>query len=112
MYEVWLMLNIFWEILRPVLPVLLVVLVIWLGLMLRAGSGKTTNWTGGLSRSLLVGVVVAVLAFFVLPGALKSDLSEMGYWADWLTLIGLSAGAGAVVAALLWPIFAARRTAR
>jgi hypothetical protein len=36
----------------------------------------------------------------------------MGYWADWLTLVGLSVAAGALVAAVLWPILAARRAVR
>ena len=112
MYEIWLMLNIAWEILLPIMPVVVVLLLVWVGLMARATFGGAANWAGGLGRALLIGVVVAVVAFFVIPGALKSNLSEMGNWAAWLTLVGLSMAAGALVAAVLWPILAARRAVR
>ena len=111
MYEIWLMLNILWELLLPIMPLVLILFVIWAGLMMRAGLSPVVNWSRGLGQSLMVGVVAGVVAFFGLPAALKSGLSEMGYWADWLTLCGLALGACALVAVLLWPIMAARRPA-
>ncbi len=67
MYEIWLMLNIAWEILLPIMPVVVVLLLVWVGLMARATFGGAANWAGGLGRALLIGVVVAVVAFFVIP---------------------------------------------
>jgi hypothetical protein len=111
MYEIWLMMNIAWELLLPAMPVVVALILAWVALMLRARFSGAASWGGGLGRALLIGLVVAVVAFFTVPGALKSSLSEMGYWADWLTLLGLSVAAGAVVAVLLWPILSVRRQA-
>lgn len=111
MYEIWLMINIVWELLLPAMPGLVVLLLAWVALMARARFSGAANWGGGLGRALLIGLVVAVVAFITVPGSVKSGLSEMGYWADWLTLLALSLAAGAVVAVLLWPILAVRRQA-
>lgn len=111
MYEIWLMMNIVWELMLPAMPVLVVLLLAWVALMARARFSGGVSWRGGLGRAMLIGLVVAVVAFFTVPASLKSGLSEMGYWADWVTLLGLSGAAGAIVTVLLWPILSVRRPA-
>ncbi len=111
MYEIWLMMNIVWELMLPAMPVLVVLLLVWVALMARARFTGGVSWRGGLGRAMLIGLVVAVVAFFTVPASLKSGLSEMGYWADWVTLLGLSGAAGAIVTVLLWPILSVRRPA-
>ena len=51
MYEIWLMLNSAWEILLPIMPVVVVLLLVWVGLMARATFGGAADWAGGLGRA-------------------------------------------------------------
>lgn len=103
MSNLWLGLNILWETaLLAWLPIA-VALALWvllMGVALRRGG----NWRGGLRVAALAALGVAVVAFFVLPGATQSSLAEMGYWVDWVSLAGLALACGAVIAAYAWPI--------
>ena len=101
MYELWLMLNILWEIALGIWPWLVAALAAWLvivGLSLRRGGA----WSGTLRTALLVGVAVLVVSFFAVPGLTRSSLGELSYWGDWLSLGGIAVGFGvaATLAAL------------
>ena len=109
MYEIWLMLNIVWETALGVWPLLLVAALAWLGLMRTAWRTAGAHWRAGLLPALLVGGGTAVAAFMLVPGSLRSTLSDMGYWLDWATLLGLAAAVGGAVAAFSWPLFAWQR---
>lgn len=106
MYEIWLGLNIFWEIALTQLPLI----VGWLLVLAVLGGAALFKARHALCRAfmpaLMVGVLVLVAAFFVLPGLTQSSLAEMGYLVDWLTLAGLAVAAGALVALPLWPVLA------
>jgi len=108
MYEIWLMLNIVWEIALEQWALLLVVAVLWLALMGASWRSAGTHWRAALLPALGVGAVTAIVAALLLPGLTRSTLSEMGYWVDWATLLGLAAAVGAVVAAFAWPLLAWR----
>lgn len=94
MYEIWLMLNILWEIALGVWPLLLLTAVLWLALMGAASRAAGAHWRAGLPPALIMGVIAAMAAFLLVPGALRSTLSDMGYWLDWATLSGLAAAVG------------------
>jgi hypothetical protein len=81
MYEVWLFLNILWEIALGILP-------------------------------LLLGAIVAVAAFLLVPGSTRSSLAEMSHWVGWANLVAIAAGFGGVVALFAWPLLAMRAPAR
>jgi peptidoglycan biosynthesis protein MviN/MurJ (putative lipid II flippase) len=108
MYEIWLMLNIVWEIALGVWPLLLGAALLWLALISTAWRTAGSHWRAGLLPALLIGVAVAVAAFLLLPGSLHSTLSDMGYWLDWVTLLGLAAAVGGAGAAFAWPLLAWR----
>ncbi len=109
MYEIWLMLNIVWEIALEQWPLLLVVAVLWLALMGTTWRSAGTGWRAGLLPALGVGVVTAIVAALVLPGLTRSTLSDMGYWLDWAALLGLAVAVGGAVAAFAWPLLVWRR---
>ncbi len=108
MYEIWLMLNIVWEVALGAAPLLLVAGLLWLALMATAWRIAGARWRAGFLPALLIGLTVAVAAFFVLPGSLRSTLSDMGYWLDWATQLGLALASGAAAAAFAWPLLAWR----
>jgi len=109
MYEIWLMLNIAYEVALTVWPALVMVLTIWLALLWTAGprlSARTLTW------SLVPGAVAALVAGFVLPALSGSSLDDMSYWLDWATLGGLALACGAAVTALAFPLLSLMRRAR
>lgn len=108
MYEIWLMLNIVWEIALGLWPVLLVAAVLWVALLGATRRTASRHWRAGLPPSLGIGVATALAAALLVPGWLQSTLSDMGYWLDWATLFGLATAAGGVVVAFAWPLLAWR----
>lgn len=107
MYEAWLALNIAWETLLPAWPALAAGAAAWLALVAVARR-HGASWRGGLPAAAGVGLVVAVVAVVALPAATRSSIAEARYWVDWFALAGLGAAAGALAAAVAWPIAALR----
>lgn len=103
MYEIWLMLNIAWETALGIGPLLLAVGLLWLGLMAAALMASGSRWKAVWQPTLVIGAVAGVAAFLLLPGAVQSSLSDMGYWLDWATLTGLSMAVGGAAVAFAWP---------
>ncbi|MFC7411272.1 hypothetical protein [Hydrogenophaga atypica] len=108
MYEIWLVINILWEIALGLWPVLLLVAVTWAFLVLRAFT-RGAAWQRSLGLALVIGVGVALLLIPVVPGAVGSSLADMGYWVDWVNLLAICAGFGAAAFALAWPLLAQAR---
>lgn len=109
MYEIWLVLNILWEIALTLWPVVAGAVVLWLVLMVLAWRNPGSHWRAGLPVALLAALIVGVLVFLVLPGQSSSSFTEMGYWVDWLNLLAMAAGFGAIAAAFVWPLAAMLR---
>jgi len=108
MYEIWLVMNIVWEIALGIWPLLLAASLLWAVLMIAALRRPGARWGRGMWHALAAGGAVAALAFFLVPGWNKSSLSEMGYWVDWANLLALAAAFGAVAVAFAWPLAAMR----
>ena len=106
MYEIWLTMNILWEIALEIWPWLLGAAAAWAVLVVGASLRPGVRWRASLPVAVLVGLLVAGATFFLLPGALRSSLSEMGYWLDWMVLLGIAAGAGVAGAVMAWPVSA------
>lgn len=104
MYEIWLVINILWEIALSVLPALLALMGAWGVVVVLAAARRGGAWWPALRRSLAFGALVAVLALFAIPLVLDSSISEVRYVADWLGLAGMAGGAGAGAALLAWPM--------
>jgi hypothetical protein len=111
-YEIWLMLNIVWEVLLAAWPLVLALLLVIAALAVAALRRPGADWPGAARTALLGAVVVGLLSFVALPSLTSSSLGELNYWVDWLALAGIAAAFGAVAAALLLPLAAlARRKA-
>ena len=108
MYEIWLVMNILWELALGVWPLLLGAAVLWAVLMATALARPGTRWGVGLPLAVVAGLLVAAAAVVALPGLTRASLSDMGYWVDWINLLGIAAAFGAVAAAFAWPLLAMR----
>lgn len=111
MYEVWLVLNIVWELALSIWPVLLLVVSLWAGMLVFAGTRKS-SWSDAVKPAGLSGMLMAVVAFMVVPGAIGSALSNVDYWVDWANLIAISVGFGFAFAVFLWPLLAGLKPRR
>jgi len=107
-YEIWLVMNILWELALGVWPLLLGASVLWAVLVATALTRQGTSWGAGLPLAVVAGLVVAAVAFALLPGWTRASMADMGYWVDWVNLLGIAAAFGAVAAAFAWPLLAMR----
>ena len=101
MYEIWLAMNIIYEIALGIWPLLALLLAVWLGLLV-AARGRL----GGrqVRQAALLGALVAVALFFSVPTLTQSSLSNMGYWVDWANLLAIALGLGALAAVFSVPL--------
>lgn len=109
MYEIWLAMNIVWEIAMGIWPLLLLAALAWIALVAAALRRPASRWVAGLGPAAMAGAAVAVAAVFAVPWLTHSSIAEMGYWVDWANLAAISAGFGAIAAAYAWPVAAMRR---
>ncbi len=58
------------------------------------------------TAALVVAFIVGIVAYFFLPKIVKSKLSEVNYYMDWLFHIASTVGAMVYAFLVLWPIFA------
>ncbi len=109
MYEIWLVMNILWEIGLSVWPVVVAVAMLWLVVMVWALRTSGAQWRRAIVPALLIGVVVGAFFFFSTPGWTKSSLSELKYWVDWANLLAIGGLFSLLGAALAWPAVAVVR---
>lgn len=107
MYEIWLVINILWEIALGVWPLLLVAALAWLALMAFAAQ-RGAAWSRAWPMAAALGVIVAIVWIPLVPSAVGSSLSNMGYWVDWANLLAICGGLGVAAAAFAWPLLAGR----
>ena len=104
MYEIWLTLNILFELGLQYLPVVIGAALLWLILMAFAARHSNAGWGKTIWPALVAFVVVTAITFFITPGMTKSSFANMGYWVDWGNLFLYAAAFGGVAAALVWPL--------
>ena len=108
MYEIWLAMNIVYEIALGIWPLLALLLAVWVALLVAARGRLGARQV---RQALLLGALVAVALFFSVPTLTQSSLANMGYWVDWGNLLLYAAAFGAVGGALAWPLAAMMRRA-
>lgn len=106
MYEIWLALNVLFEVALANLPLILFFLAIWVALMAFVVLRGRANWRGALPAALLAWVLATGAALFGFPSLVQSSISDMRYWVDWANLIAIAVGLGGVVALFVWPFIA------
>ncbi|HNT39009.1 MAG TPA: hypothetical protein PKO45_07795 [Rubrivivax sp.] len=112
MYEIWLALNILWEIALNAWPWLLALALLATALWALALQRGGARWRTCLGGTIAVGVLAAVATVLVLPAWSQSSLGELAYWVDWATLSGIAAGAAGVAMLLAWPLLVNLRLSR
>jgi len=95
-YDLWLALNIFWEIALGKMQIILLAGVIWIILTTIALSKRSIHWGTVLRTALIPAGIVAVVMFVLCPGQSHASLLDMGYWVDWAVLGAVALGFGAV----------------
>ena len=101
MYEIWLAMNIVYEIALGVWPLLALLLAVWVALLVAARGRLGARQV---RQALLLGALVAVALFFSVPTLTQSSLSNMGYWVDWANLLAIALGLGALAAVFSVPL--------
>ena len=103
MYEIWLALNIVYEIALSIWPALLLIVLVWLALLVGARQRLSAR---AFKQACVFGLLVAFMLAISLPALTQSAFSNMGYWVDWANLLAIAAGLGAAAALLMWPLAA------
>ena len=103
MYEIWLAMNIVYEIALSVAPWLAVLLLV--GLVLLVLARKRLSLCA-LRPALVLTALVAGVLFFALPALTQSSFANMGYWVDWANLLAVALGLGALVGVFCIPVAA------
>jgi hypothetical protein len=112
MYEIWLAANVFFELARMHWQLLAGLVVLWVLLvtarLIVRGSGAI-RMRGTL---VLVWIVATVVAALVLPSLTRSALANVAYVVDWINLLAMAGGIGAVITAFAWPLIGLARSGR
>lgn len=106
MYEIWLAMNIIYEIVLDLWPALAPLLIVWAVVM---WINRKKLFQVSVAALAAVAVLVGLAAVIALPTLSESSLADMGYWVDWAALLGMAAGLGIAAALLLWPLLAMRQ---
>lgn len=101
MYEIWLAMNIVYEIALGIWPLLALLLAVWVALLVAARGRLGARQV---RQALLLGALVAVALFFSVPTLTQSSLANMGYWVDWANLLAVALGLGALAAVFCLPL--------
>ncbi len=107
-YEIWLGMNIMWEIALEFISYIAIAVVIWLAISFITFQ-KKASWFVAFKSAFIIGIVVTVIAFFALLTLTLSLFSDMNYWLDWATLTLMAFGVGAVVFGFIWPFMALKK---
>lgn len=109
MYEIWLGLNILWEIALANLAFVAFYGVVLLVLHAMALGRSATRWRRSLTLGTVVAGVLAIVALFIVPGATDSSFANLRGVLDWAALLGLSMAVGVAGGLLAWPLIALLR---
>lgn len=105
MYEIWLVINTFYELALANLGLVLSALGVWLVLMLVTQLRKQLSWGQGIKAAVVVGLVAWAVLFAMLPSLTNSSFAAVNSIVDWLTVAGVSAAFAALVALFIGPIY-------
>ena len=99
-------LSVLLEVIRPLLPILIILLLIDAALLILALKRGTLLTSGAIRLAALFGGIAAVLTFFIAPAFTSSSFANLSGALDYLSLVGGALGMGVLVALLTWPSMA------
>ncbi len=109
MYEIWLGLNIAWEMALDHRLQIIVYLLAIVALYAYALWRRPHSWQRNFRPAVTLGVLAAIVAFFVLPGLTDSAFGRFHQWLDWALLVALALVVGVALAVLAWPVLSLMR---
>lgn len=96
-------LSVLFEVLRPLLPFMIALLIIDTILLIIALKRGTLVRSGAIRLAVLFGGTAAVITFFLAPAFTSSSFANLSGALDYLSLVGGALGVGVLVALLTWP---------
>ena len=96
-------LSVLLEVLRPLLPFMIALLIIDAILLMVALKRGTLVKSGAIRLAALFGGTAAVITFFIAPAFTSSSFANLSGALDYLSLVGGALGVGLLVALLTWP---------
>lgn len=106
MYEIWLAMNIVWEMAVAqaswTVPLALAFAVLVVIALVRGA-----DWRRGWRWAWRIGLLATVAAIAFLPALSGAAWSDLSYVVDWAMLVATAVAVGAVVAVFVWPLAAA-----
>ena len=96
-------LSVLLEVIRPLLPFLIALIIIDAILLIVALKRGTLVTAGAIRLAVLFGGVAAVITFFIAPAFTNSSFANLAGILDYLSLVGGALGVGVLVALLTWP---------
>ena len=103
MYEIWLAVNIAWEIVVAQAVWAVALAVVFAGLVVHA-LVRRGDWRAGWRWTWKTALLAGVAAALVLPPLSGASWSDLSYVVDWVLLALIGAAVAAVVGAIVWPL--------
>jgi len=103
MYEIWLAVNIAWEIVVAQAVWAVPLAIVFAGLVVHAFA-RRGDWRAGWRWAWKSALVAGVVAALVLPSLSGASWSDLSYIVDWVLLVLIAAAVAAVVGAIAWPL--------
>ncbi len=105
MYEIWLALNIAWEIVVAQAVWAVPLVIVFAGLVVHA-LARRGDWRGGWRWTWKIALLAGVAAAIALPPLSGASWSDLAYVVDWALLAMIAAAVAGVVGAIVWPLAA------
>jgi len=104
LYNIWMSINVVYEMLLPLLWLVVLLGLAWAAtLVLALKRASMSQWRRSLPMTGLVGLVGAVLVFFLVPFLTHSSLADLYKFIDWLFLVGTAVAVGVALMVATWP---------
>lgn len=105
MYEIWLVINTFYELALANLGWVLSTLIVWLILMVATQFKKKLPWSKGIKAAVTIGIIAWVGFFFMVPSLTKSSFASVNSIIDWLAVIGVAGAFAGLLALFIGPLY-------
>ena len=90
MYEIWRIINTFYELALANLGWVLSTLIVWLILMLATQFKYKLPWRKDVKAATTIGIIAWIGFFYMVPSLTKASFASVNSVIDWLTVAGVA----------------------